>query len=176
MRRHSLTSMRLLLLLSDIGQPAYPRRAYRIVSSSWHSSSTRPPVTAVTAPAANIRITRYSGSRDHTQNHCAARHAGDPDRHRRHQLSLHEHRAAALGEPPARHHAYAAARPRSGAALSAMNGHRFPPPWSVGTNTPTKWESEAPAVSPSFLLGCGSIALFKRRTTLDHCPQPAERG
>src|SRR5215469_13105765 len=33
-RRHALTSMRLLLLLSDIGQLAYPRRAYRIVSPS----------------------------------------------------------------------------------------------------------------------------------------------
>src|SRR5215471_12566360 len=50
LRRHSLTSMRLLLLLSDIGQLVYPRRAYRIVSPSWHSSSTRLPVTSVTAP------------------------------------------------------------------------------------------------------------------------------
>src|SRR6516164_4036300 len=37
LRRHSLNSMRLLLLLSDIGQLAYPRRAYRTVSLSWQS-------------------------------------------------------------------------------------------------------------------------------------------
>ena len=37
LRRHSLTSMRLLLLLSDIGQLAYPRRAYQIVSLPWRS-------------------------------------------------------------------------------------------------------------------------------------------
>ena len=36
LRRHSLTSRR-LLLLSDIGQLAYPRRAYQIVSLPWRS-------------------------------------------------------------------------------------------------------------------------------------------
>jgi hypothetical protein len=41
LRRHSFASMR-LLLLSDIGQLAYPRRAYRTVSLSWHSRRAAP--------------------------------------------------------------------------------------------------------------------------------------
>src|SRR6516164_7239839 len=92
LRRHSLTSMRLLLLLSDIGRLAYPRRAYRIVSPSWHSSSTRPAVTIVTAPRREHPYREYRGSRDHAQSDFADQPAIDARRYRSHRSSLYEHR------------------------------------------------------------------------------------